>query len=98
MKEFFSTLKKIAFKLLETELESKSGRINLIGGIILVILIGAVYIEDFVTKIFNLILAFFNKSYLPSLSGGLITVAIISVAIYFYLCVSTISKLKGKDW
>ncbi len=97
MKGIISTLKSISKSLLKTELESIAGRVNLIGGIILTLLVGGIFIDDVVKIILNSILSFFGKINIPSMGNGYILAGIFFVGLYFYLCVRTIIELKEVD-
>jgi hypothetical protein len=84
----------IASKLLKTELGSTAGRVNLLGGIVVAILIGGIFIEDIGAKVLSAVLLYFSRSPLPSLSGWAILAALVVFVGYFIFCVHTISVLE----
>ena len=92
MIEFLAFLWKIIRRLLEEELKSTSGKVNLIGGILGIALLAAMFIQDFLTELLNLLLSFFEKPYLPMISEWLIGTGFALVLIYFYFSVNVINK------
>lgn len=95
MSAFLKTLSLIAGKLLKVELSSTAGKVNLLGGIIITILVGVILVKDALTVVLNFILSFCNRSALPDISDTTFVITIIGVIVYFYLCVKSITATQS---
>jgi len=92
MKSLFEFYWKISRKLLQKELKSSAGKVNLIGGIIATCLAAAILIEDILTKVLNFILAIFERPLLPVVNSLLILVAFMVIPAYFFLSLKNIKE------
>ncbi len=94
MKDLASVLKTMVVKLLQVELGSVAGKVNLLGGVVLTLLVGAIVINSFLTQLINAALQYFGKGPLPALSNLDVLLAIGFVGLFFYMCVRVISALE----
>jgi hypothetical protein len=79
-------------KLLEVELRSIAGRVNLIGGISIILLVLGLFLEDIGVRLVNMILVLFDKAPLPTVGSPYILLSIVVVVLYFYYCVNVVRK------
>lgn len=82
--------------LMRVEMSSTAGRVNLLGGILVIIFALLAFVESFFEKIVNSFLLSFDKQPLPVIPSGYILLFLILVLIYFYFCVRVISETEKR--
>jgi hypothetical protein len=92
MKGAFKLLTSVVRKLLQKELESTAGKVNLLGGIISVVLIVLAFADNVGINIVNFILSVFGKGLLPQVGSIYVLISVALVPLYFICCVLVISK------
>ena len=80
-------------KLLKKELGSTAGKVNLIGGVIVIAMAILVFVENVGVKLLNTVLTFLNKPPLPAIGSIYILGFFVIILVYFYLCVRVIKEI-----
>ena len=91
MDNIFKLLTSIVAKLLKEEMKSIAGKVNLIGGVMMVALTVCIFLQNIGVVIINFFLSLFGKTLLPNINSWYLILIFLFIAGYFYLCVKVIS-------
>jgi hypothetical protein len=99
MKVFFGSCGKLVALILRTETSSLAGRVNLLGGFLILSLGGVFLIDGVLSKVTNFFLILFGKTPQVTAEPTQILFFLVTAFIYFVFCVSTIvsqEKLRAR--
>jgi hypothetical protein len=90
MKDFFHFCSELISQFFAAETHTASGKVNLAGGVLLILMAVAASIHQFFTDVINICLSFWGKSLPPLVSEQSFLVSLVIIGSYFLLCVRAI--------
>lgn len=92
MKEIYKLFRNVVERLLRRELKSNAGKVNLVGGLLVIAMAALIFAQDTLLIVLNGVLSYFGKPLLPTINDLYILAFFVFILLYFYLCVRVISK------